>query len=281
MVSFDDIEGRGRSGGDNQHDAQELAAALRRKPGLAERVAELQRAIDDLLRRLDEQDHHLAGIELGIASFDTRVDRNATGVEAVYERLRCVEGSVEQQRQLTDQHFEARVIEPLVRRIFSVIDLLGPDRPPHQTDESRRTSADVQNAIRTELLALLAGYGVEPVGSEPGSHMDPRLMRPARTRWTDDHALDMTVAECVRTGRLFIDTGLVLQTRSVAFPLGYAFLQSSIALLLEDRVIEVDVRAHLGGALEVQGDVHESLSRISTGAPQYPSVTLAREESVE
>lgn len=167
---------------------------------LPDRVARLEKAIGEVRENLGAQRDELDDIRNGIGAVEANVDRATTAIQAMYERLECLNAANEQRSRLTERFFEETVLEPLVRRVFQLIDLLGGADAENTDGEAGASGADVLAATRAELLSLLSGYGVEPVYEEPGCRMDAKLMCPVRTKYTADPRLDLTVAESLRVG---------------------------------------------------------------------------------
>ena len=121
-------------------------------------------------------------------------------VEALYGKQDCLEQTSRQQTLLSEQHYQRHIIEPLVRRVFPLIDMLleatsGSDGQPHPNDQ-----LDLLEALKAELHELLAGYGVEPIRATAGSVFEAKTMAPARLVPTYRQENDKMVESMLRLG---------------------------------------------------------------------------------
>jgi molecular chaperone GrpE (heat shock protein) len=145
------------------------------------------------------------------------------GLKAVGERLAAIENAMGRlEKRLADlaakdgalerasaelgrlgqESYERHVIEPLVRSVFPLFDLVG-DLAGREGQTADRTSAPaskVLGVVRSGLLEFLAPYGVEPFRHKAGAKFNRQLMRPLRLVPTEDKGLHLKVVQSCQTG---------------------------------------------------------------------------------
>lgn len=97
---------------------------------------------------------------------------------------------------LSDQHYEHCIIEPMVRSLFAVIDLIEDVRKTRPEGDQ----AEVLDAIKAMLLQFLENYGIEIVRHKPSSPFDPQVMKPVSKIPTSNKKLDGYMAESLLVG---------------------------------------------------------------------------------
>ena len=125
-------------------------------------------------------------------SYELAAIRDQIGTFAVSAEL--LENANRTNRLLSDQFYEERVIGPMVRGLFPIVDLVR--------DAMRRPGSDCEglSALRTQLDQFLADYGIEAFGHEALCPFDPRTMKPLQTAATDEPELDGLVAQSLQCG---------------------------------------------------------------------------------
>jgi len=124
-------------------------------------------------------------------------NKQAQALEAFYQRQNCMTEASRQLTLLSEQHFDMHIIEPLARRIFPSIDMLS-----EKISRCRNGSSqlDAFEAVKTELLDVLANYGVEPLVVVSKSAFNAKTMKPVSFTSTKQAGKDMTVNAVVRLG---------------------------------------------------------------------------------
>ena len=107
------------------------------------------------------------------------------------------------------QFYQERIIEPMVRGLFPIIDMV--------CDALERPGTDREYllGLRAQLEQYLGGYGIESFSCEAGSPFDPKTMRPLQTAVTHEADLDGMVAESLRCGFRTTERLLRLETVSL------------------------------------------------------------------
>lgn len=141
------------------------------------------------------------------ASYEMEAIRDQIGTLAASREL--LEGANRTNRLLGGQFYEERIIGPMVRGLFPIVDLL--------CDAMRRSGSDRQclSALRAQLEQFLAGYGIEAFSHEVSSPFDPKTMKPLQTDATCEGDLDGLVAKSLQCGFMTPERILRLETVSL------------------------------------------------------------------
>jgi molecular chaperone GrpE (heat shock protein) len=169
-----------------------------------EQLGALTKYQDRLRESLEQVANTLAAGQRHDQSFAQQIDavaaenaRLARAVEALCQRQDVLEGASQQQRILSAEFFEQRVIDPLVHWCIPIVALIDQTKP---SDAAQQPPDPTLQAVRAQILELLGAYGVESCPSSEGQAFDPKRMRPVATESTNQRDLDRTVARTLRVG---------------------------------------------------------------------------------
>lgn len=126
--------------------------------------------------------------------------KQTEAVEALYGKQDCLEQTSRQQTLLSEQHYQQHVIEPLVRRVFPLIDMLLETASGSNGEQFPNAQTDLLEALRVELYELLAGYGIELIRATTGSPFEGKIMKPVRFVPTPRARKDKKIESVVRPG---------------------------------------------------------------------------------
>lgn len=103
---------------------------------------------------------------------------------------------------LSTQHYENHIIQPMVRSLFAVIDIIEDACKSWEDDQDRTNQHQVEllEAIKTQLQQFLANYGIEIVRHKPNSLFNPQLMKPVSRVSTSNKELDGLVVRSLQSG---------------------------------------------------------------------------------
>ncbi len=115
-------------------------------------------------------------------------------LDASSSHVELLENANRTNRLLGEQFYEERIIGPMVRGLFPIMDLV--------CDAMRRSDSDLQclSGLRAQLEQFLAGYGIEAFSHEARSPFDPKIMKPLQTAVTCELDLDGLVAKSLQCG---------------------------------------------------------------------------------
>ena len=185
---------------DPQSSEQRLAQAIAQilaMPQILEQVQQSQSEQREQIAHFEEaqslQGRSLQKLE---GSFLTQTE----AITALYGKHDCLEQTSRQQTLLSEQHYQEHVIEPLVRRIFPLIDILLEAVSGSNGKLVSTARSDLFEALTANLYELLADYGVEVIQTAAGSPFDAKIMKPVRFVPTLRTRQDKKIESVVRPG---------------------------------------------------------------------------------
>ncbi|MBC8481584.1 MAG: nucleotide exchange factor GrpE [Planctomycetes bacterium] len=124
------------------------------------------------------------------------------------------------------QHYEDYIIQPMVRSLFTVIDIIEDARKSWKDNncQTEQDQAELVEAIKVQLEQFLQNYGIKVIRHQPGSQFNPQLMKPVSKVPTTDKKLDDLVAMSLQAGFIWNQQRLLRQ-ESVSI---YKFTQTHI-----------------------------------------------------
>ncbi len=166
-------------------------------PQVLEQIQQSQSEQREQIAKLEEI-QSLQGRSL--QSLERLFVKQTEAVEALYGKQDCLEQTSRQQTLLSEQHYQQHVIEPLVRRVFPLIDMLLETASGSNGEPFPNAQTDLLEALRAELYELLAGYGIEPIRVTAGSQFEAKVMKPVRFVPTPRAKKDKKIESVVRPG---------------------------------------------------------------------------------
>lgn len=114
------------------------------------------------------------------------------------ENIRGLENS---SRMLSEQFYEDKIILPMVRGLFPVVDLIEEAEENLQTDASGNQSMmDCLFALSSQIEVFWGCYGIVRFRHRAGEAFDPKVMKPVRTAATEKEELDGCIAVSLQSG---------------------------------------------------------------------------------
>ncbi len=125
-------------------------------------------------------------------SYELEAIRDQMGTLAASTEL--LENANRTNKLLGAQFYDERIIGPMVRGLFPIVDLVR--------DALRQPDSDRQClcGLRAQLEQFLTGYGIEAFSHEASSPFDPKTMKPLQTAATHEPDSDGLVAESLQCG---------------------------------------------------------------------------------
>ncbi len=136
-----------------------------------------------------------------LPDFETQSKKTLYGLEAIKDQIAALAVSREllananqTNRLLGAQFYQERIIEPMVRGLFPIVDMV--------CDAIRRSGTDREYllGLRAQLEQYLGSYGIEPFSCVACSPFDPKTMKPLQTAATCETDFDGLVSESLRCG---------------------------------------------------------------------------------
>jgi len=123
-------------------------------------------------------------------------------LEALISQNKLLEGTSKENRLLTEQHYQERIVEPMIRLLFPVFDAIEDAKycwsGKEQVAEQR--FGDILDQIHVQLAQFLLIYAIEPVKHRPGADFDPKVMKPIKFIPTKKKELNSRVAKRLQIG---------------------------------------------------------------------------------
>jgi len=195
------------------------------------------------------QSHNLQVLSQ-LGQIETRQQQMAYRLDALAGKLNdfgslknLLEQECQSKRILTKQHYENHIIQPMVRTLAPIADMVddaqktldsGPDGTADKVSE-------LVNAVYTQLKQFLNSYGVESIKHRPNARFNPRLMKPVKIVPTTDRNLDGCVAESLLTG-LILGQDRLVRPESVSLYRYEAVHETEMLTLNERMENNVDTR---------------------------------------
>ncbi len=189
-------QGQPKSAGDQ---ADEM---LLRKPPALQKILALQAIFRAEMRAISEK---LAALESGITVVEEQLGGLNARLEGVSERVQVVAASnaaltnaSNEMSRMGNQFFEKRVMEPMVRSLFSLYDLLLATQAELQDEPGpAQETVAASLALLEEFLAI---HTIEAYSHPVGARYEAALMQAVQSVETHTAHLDMTVAQSLRCG---------------------------------------------------------------------------------
>ncbi len=185
----------------------------RKMDPLPESVKDIARRMDTLENAVEELKKEVGAVRKVKQTLSTVGD----DLEELATRTQALEKASEEMDRLSEQHYQERVIQPMVRSIFPLYDLVEDADGSWARQEGREMKlTNLLEALRCQIEEFLAPYGVEPFWHDPGAVFDPALMQPVKKVETSREELDGTIEESWQVGfrrgeRILRDESVVLR----------------------------------------------------------------------
>lgn len=170
-------------------------------------------------------------LERQTAPLRSRIEQVATAVEDIHgaqalmaEKLRALiahsqllEKASQEHARLSEEHYHRRIIEPMVRLLFPVVDVLDKAKGFKGSGQGLVHGAQwaVVEQIQIYLTQFFCAHDIRPIRNPPGSALDPKVMKPVRFVPCHDANLDGRLAGSLQAG--FVrGTDQVLRCETVA-----------------------------------------------------------------
>ncbi len=177
-----------------QEVVQRLAQAIVRILDMPQMLEQVQQSLGELAGQIAQIEQAQALHGRTLQRSEGAIQKLTEAIEAFYQKQDCLEQASERFSLLSQQHYDSHVIEPLVRCVFPLVDMLS------EAASADNGDGDLFKAFIADLHELLATYGVEPIQAATGSIFDPKTMQPVEFAPTCNRKDDKLVESMVRQG---------------------------------------------------------------------------------
>lgn len=99
---------------------------------------------------------------------------------------------------LGEQHYQKHVLEPLLRSVFPVFDLMKDAQNAMGNEPSQ--FRDIIQSVWSQLEQFLVNYDVHIIQHTPGEDFDPKTTKPMKWNLTSDQTLHRHICESLQIG---------------------------------------------------------------------------------
>ena len=99
---------------------------------------------------------------------------------------------------LGKQHYDEHVVDPMLRSLFPVFDIITDSRKHH--GHCGYNATDLMDSIHSQLLQFLVNYGVEIFEHSTGDSFNPKTMKPIKWENTPEKHLENSIAQSLQAG---------------------------------------------------------------------------------
>lgn len=174
----------------------------------------LSRALSQLIDMSDDRAsrgfaEHTMLLLCRMGQVETKQQQSIYSLEAVKKQLeallsnkKLLENASSTNQLLGKQHYEDHIIQPLVRSVFPVFDIIEDARKSWKAagKEMDKQVLEFIDAVRTQLKQLLVNYDVHIIKHKSKDLFEPQQMKPVKWISTDKRMLDGRVADSLQIG---------------------------------------------------------------------------------
>ncbi|MBW7992421.1 MAG: nucleotide exchange factor GrpE [Planctomycetes bacterium] len=140
-----------------------------------------------------------------ISQVETKQQQSLYDLESVKQQLeklasinKLLENASETNQLLSQEHYNQHIIEPMVRSLFSIFDLIT-DSHKHHSDFSSKEMGPMYS-VYSQLQQFLANYGIEIIKHTTGDSFNPKTMKPIKWEITSEEHLEKSIARSLQIG---------------------------------------------------------------------------------
>ena len=142
-----------------------------------------------------------------LPDFDAQQKRTAYQLEAIGQQVEGLSANTlvleevsQASRMLGSEFYSERIIQPMVRGLFPIVDLLHDGMKMESKQGRARSTLRYLSALQVQLEQFLGTYGIETFSHKTGDTFDPKVMKPLKQQSTDNDDLNGLVAESLQCG---------------------------------------------------------------------------------
>lgn len=180
-----------------QHQASDAALQL------AEAFQKLME--ESTVDRLKEVSGQIVCLSNQVCQVERKQEQSLYDFESVKQQLdnltstnQLLENAGKTNLLLGKQHYDEHIIEPMLRSLFPVFDLIA-DCRKHHSNFSPKTIG-LMDSIYSQLQQFIATYEIEIIEHAPGDRFDPKTMRPIQWEISSEKHLENAIAQSLQIG---------------------------------------------------------------------------------
>jgi len=171
-------------------------------------------ALQQLIEMLNDKNsqkisEHTMPMLYQVGQIETKQQQSIYHLESIRKQLevlisnnKLLENASSSNQVLSKQHYDEHVIEPMVRSLFPVFDIIEDAAKPWN-NSNEKMNMDFIRAVLTQLTQFLVNYDVHIIRHNSDAEFNPLVMKPIKWVLTDKKELDGLVAESMQIGFRF------------------------------------------------------------------------------
>lgn len=159
-------------------------------------------SISNCIQDMPEQ---IAKLSSQVNQTETKQQQSLYDLESVKQQLdklasvnKLLENASETNQLLSQEHYNQHIVEPMVRSLFSIFDLIT-DSHEHHSDLNGKEMG-LMYSVYSQLQQFLSNYGVEIIKHATGDSFDPKTMSPIKWETTSEKHIEKSVARSLQVG---------------------------------------------------------------------------------
>lgn len=170
---------------------------------LAQAIHELMEEYEpDLPQEISEQ---IVRLSNQISQVENKQQQSINHLESIRPLLEntvsannLLEKAGEMNQLLGQEHYDRHIIEPMLRSLFPVFDIIADSRKHHGYCSCNAMS--LMASIHSQLLQFLANYDIEIIKHAVGDSYNPKTMQAIKWEITSEKYLEKSVAQSLQIG---------------------------------------------------------------------------------
>lgn len=121
-------------------------------------------------------------------------------VQVLAAKSKALERASSELGRLGENFYERHVLEPMIRSIFPLFDLLEDANPIDGEDKDADPVTKLITAMESEAVEFLAQYGIEPYRHAEGDQFDEKTMQPIKIVEAEEEGQDYKIKQSCKSG---------------------------------------------------------------------------------
>ncbi len=174
-----------------------------------------QQTVAEIYKKMSTLEAAVFGQNQVVDLIPTRLEKLTQALEDQQSTVRLLERAGENEAKLLDRHYEERVVEPLVRGLIQLYDMINEawEKFQEAPDSQTKGILSLLDTLKDTFEQFFFIYSVEIFRSPVGTPFDRQTMRTIRTEPTSNRDHNQTVARVLRSGAQRL--GRVLRPQSI------------------------------------------------------------------
>jgi len=177
---------------------------------VSETALQLAQAIQELMEEYEpdlpqEVSEQMVRLSNQVSQLENKQQQSINHLESIRQLLEnmasannLLEKAGEANLLLGKQHYHEHIIEPMLRSLFPILDMIADSRKHHV--DCGCNAMSLMDSIKSQLQQFLANYEVEIFEHSQGDNFDPKTMTPIKWEITPEKHLENLIAQSLKAG---------------------------------------------------------------------------------